>query len=345
MPINFPVSLDTLPTIASTDLEDDAGIEHDIVHTDLAEAVMALQVKLGIDDDTDAASMDYRVQRLEGIVGAIIDNLGPTAVSVTGAFTDPGYVGDPLSGSLTISNGWSPYSVAVQSGAAPPGTSFGITGSTVTSTGNCTTAGAYTWTLRVRGADGSYDDSAQSLDIYTGGYAYWNPADKVNCTISGADDEIATCATPGSTAWVRSVTSHNSGAFQVEFEIVDTSAAIGVGFALTGAISGYVGGDTLSWAVWSESGSLNLYYNGSVVDSTAGALVDGSRVALRLDIDAGTAEFDLDGVSTGLTVSFTPNITLFLACDMYSGGEIQLITDPADLEGAPVGGYTDGWPT
>ena len=64
MSTNYPTSLDTtsnLPPIAATDLEDAAGKEHDVQHSNLNAAVIAIETKLGIDATPDATSIDGRL--------------------------------------------------------------------------------------------------------------------------------------------------------------------------------------------------------------------------------------------------------------------------------------------
>jgi len=64
MSTNFPASLDTttqLPSILSTDVMDTTGKEHDVMHTNLATAVLALETKVGADGSTDTTSLTYKV--------------------------------------------------------------------------------------------------------------------------------------------------------------------------------------------------------------------------------------------------------------------------------------------
>lgn len=68
-------------------------------------------------------------------------------------------------GPQTLSGGQSPYSVSVLSGTAPPGITFGISGSNCTASGTCTTVGSYTFTLRYTSNDGQHVDSAQTIRV------------------------------------------------------------------------------------------------------------------------------------------------------------------------------------
>ena len=62
---NYPGSLDTFqnPTAATT--MDAAGFEHDVQHTNLNDAVAALQIKCGLNGDTNPACFDFRISALE----------------------------------------------------------------------------------------------------------------------------------------------------------------------------------------------------------------------------------------------------------------------------------------
>lgn len=95
-------------------------------------------------------------------------------LAVSGTFGTPVDNGDPLTGSLTITGGVSPYSVSVYSGTAPPGVTFSVSGSSVVASGNTTTNGSYSWTLRVTSTDGQHADSAQSVTVQAAGDPYWS---------------------------------------------------------------------------------------------------------------------------------------------------------------------------
>ena len=100
-------------------------------------------------------------------------NVQADLLQVSGTFATPVDNGDPLTGSLTITGGVSPYSVSVYSGTAPPGVTFSVSGSSVIASGNTTTNGSYSWTLRVTSTDGQHADSAQSVTVAAGGDPYW----------------------------------------------------------------------------------------------------------------------------------------------------------------------------
>lgn len=59
MASNYPSSLDTAtqqPSPSATDEMDDAGLEHDLVHSNASEAILALEAKLGVGATTAAAA-------------------------------------------------------------------------------------------------------------------------------------------------------------------------------------------------------------------------------------------------------------------------------------------------
>ena len=65
---SFPEGLDTankLPDIRPSDRMNDDGRKHDVQHTTLNQAVIALQRKVGADDSEDESSLDYKVRQLE----------------------------------------------------------------------------------------------------------------------------------------------------------------------------------------------------------------------------------------------------------------------------------------
>ncbi|MCQ4165146.1 hypothetical protein [Tahibacter harae] len=82
----------------------------------------------------------------------------PYAITLTGALTadDPT---NTLAGSIAVAGGLHPLAVSVAAGAAPPGITFSISSRALVAAGS-TTAGSYSWTLRVTGATGHAADIA-----------------------------------------------------------------------------------------------------------------------------------------------------------------------------------------
>lgn len=69
MTITFPTTLDSLPKPTSTTTENQAGFEHDVVHTDVASAIEALEAKVGVTSSAVTTSHDYK---LSGVTGSAL---------------------------------------------------------------------------------------------------------------------------------------------------------------------------------------------------------------------------------------------------------------------------------
>jgi hypothetical protein len=69
MSANFPTSLDSLTNPEASSKMDDAGLEHDVQHSNLNDIVEAIEAKLGIDNSEDTNSIDYRLAAVEAALG------------------------------------------------------------------------------------------------------------------------------------------------------------------------------------------------------------------------------------------------------------------------------------
>ena len=69
MASNFPLSLDSFTNPSSTDAMDSVSVPHATQHSDLNDAVEALQAKVGADSSAVASSLDYKVAQLEASNG------------------------------------------------------------------------------------------------------------------------------------------------------------------------------------------------------------------------------------------------------------------------------------
>src|SRR5437870_5321274 len=67
MSVNFPSALDALPLPAQTDPMDAAAVYHDVVHDDLATAVMALEAKVGVNGSAVTTSLDYLLRSASSV--------------------------------------------------------------------------------------------------------------------------------------------------------------------------------------------------------------------------------------------------------------------------------------
>ena len=93
MASNFPSSLDTFTNPSSTDAMDSVSVPHATQHSDLNDAVEALQAKVGADSSAVASSHDYKIAQLEaqGSSGLVVLSetlFGPTSTAqFTSAFS------------------------------------------------------------------------------------------------------------------------------------------------------------------------------------------------------------------------------------------------------------------
>jgi len=65
MATNFPSSLDAFTNPSSTDALDSVSVPHATQHSDLNDAVEALQAKVGVDGSAVTSSHDYKIAQLE----------------------------------------------------------------------------------------------------------------------------------------------------------------------------------------------------------------------------------------------------------------------------------------
>jgi hypothetical protein len=99
---NFPTSLDTatqLPDVSATTQENAAGLYHDELHTNVDQAVLALETKLGIDSSTDHASVDWKLSDARTRLSTAETTLTTKADLVSGKVPSsqlPSYVDDVL---------------------------------------------------------------------------------------------------------------------------------------------------------------------------------------------------------------------------------------------------------
>ena len=99
MASNFPSSLDTFTNPSSTDAMDSVSVSHATQHSDLNDAVEALQAKVGADSSAVTTSHDYKIAQLEaGATGGKILQVVSTTLTTTTTAT----AGSDLSG-LSVS--------------------------------------------------------------------------------------------------------------------------------------------------------------------------------------------------------------------------------------------------
>jgi len=71
MASNFPSSLDSFTNPSSTDAMDSVSVPHATQHSDLNDAVEALQAKVGADSSAVTSSLDYKVAQLEALGASV----------------------------------------------------------------------------------------------------------------------------------------------------------------------------------------------------------------------------------------------------------------------------------
>jgi len=72
MATNFPSSLDAFTNPSSTDALDSVSVPHATQHSDLNDAVEALEAKVGADSSAVATSHDYKIAALESDVAGLV---------------------------------------------------------------------------------------------------------------------------------------------------------------------------------------------------------------------------------------------------------------------------------
>ena len=64
----FPTALDAFTNPGPSQAMDTPGLEHDVQHANLNDAVKELQKKVGVDNSAVTTSLDYKIRQLEGRV-------------------------------------------------------------------------------------------------------------------------------------------------------------------------------------------------------------------------------------------------------------------------------------
>ena len=65
---SFPASLDTFLNPGASTARSAAGFEHDVQHSNLNDAMAALQTKVGVNGSADANSVDNKLSRLMALI-------------------------------------------------------------------------------------------------------------------------------------------------------------------------------------------------------------------------------------------------------------------------------------
>lgn len=203
--------------------------------------------------------------------------------------------------------------------------------------------------LGILGAAGAFGE----LPVTT---QYWNPNDKAaNAVLSDSDRVVG--GPSGGPKYVRSVVSKVSGKWRVQFVPLAnvTNGASAYGFALPGPLGSFLGGNAAGFSLWGvySSTRVRVFNNNSHTEYAAAAIPAGTVIDLLLDISNGRAWWMLNGTpiggdpeaGTGAMATFTPGSEVFLAADPFVNNQAtRLRTNPAEISGPAVPGFTDGWP-
>ena len=101
MASNFPSSLDSFTNPSSSDAMDSVSVPHASQHSDLNDAVEALQAKVGADSSAVATSLDYKIAQLESATTGKILQVVRATDTTTRTTTSTSYVDASISVTIT----------------------------------------------------------------------------------------------------------------------------------------------------------------------------------------------------------------------------------------------------
>ena len=188
-------------------------------------------------------------------------------------------------------------------------------------------------------------------------YLYWNPSNESVDTILSDSNKVATSLTAGA-SWVKSFTAKSTGKWRIQANIDDFVTTMGFGFGTSSDLGSFVGNNASGWALWGNydgESLMRVYANNASVDYAGITITTGDYLDLLLDLDAGKAWWRKNGTvisgdpvaGTGAMATFATGSNIWIAGDPGFGGvggDLRLRTNPAEFEGSPVSGFTDGWP-
>ena len=117
MASNFPSSLDTFTNPSSSDAMDSVSVPHASQHSDLNDAVEALQAKVGADSSAVTSSHDYKIAQLESAATGKILQVVQATYSTAEATTSSSYVDTSLEATITPSSATSKVFVLCNGGS------------------------------------------------------------------------------------------------------------------------------------------------------------------------------------------------------------------------------------
>lgn len=167
MASSFPTSLDTFTNPSSTDALDSVSVPHATQHSDLNDAVEALEAKVGADGSAVTTSHDYKIADHASRL---------TTLEALGTYTD--YSGSITFGNFTLGNGTINYAYYTRLGDFVHFAGQVTLGSTSSITGNLSVGLPITGFTRERGAG-----NAEFIDSGVGAYEGMVNADGANMGI------------------------------------------------------------------------------------------------------------------------------------------------------------------
>lgn len=183
-------------------------------------------------------------------------------------------------------------------------------------------------------------------------YSGFDPANKgASAVLENGNFDLYAAGT-STNRWALSKAKRSAGKWRIQFvHVVHTNTA-GAGFALAGSIGTYLGKTDKAAALFGNYPNKRLYLNNSYT-TYPGEYANGSIEDVYLDLDNGRAWWAVDGVivagnpaaGTGAMATFAAGVNVWAAADATgAGGRLRIRTNPADIVGAGIAGFINGWP-
>lgn len=169
----------------------------------------------------------------------------------------------------------------------------------------------------------------------------WNPADKLDVTLSNAD-LTATIAAGAGYRGARSIGGRTTGKLHFECTVNNQGANFGFGLANTSApLNSYIGSDNNSIGFYPSG---NIWRGNAIVGTVGGTFGNGAILEVEVDLDADTARFRRSsGTSWSSDISIVAlgagALHVFWTTDQ-TGEQITLNTGGTAFDGALSSGYS-----